>query len=72
LNLPRTAIDAAKVGDREKLDGLRRLESFSRADETRLEPEADFDAAITHEEAIFPSLGGRSVFDDKPRQQSLF
>ena len=34
--------------------------------------EADFDAVIAHEEAISPSLGGRSVFDDKPRQQSLF
>ena len=72
LTLLRTALDAAKVGDRDKLDGFRRLESFVRAAETELEPEADFDAVIAHEEAISPSLGGRSVFDDKPRQPSLF
>src|SRR5215470_7114689 len=72
LNLLRTALDAAKVGDKDKLDGFRRLESFVRATETRLEPDADFDAVIAHEEAISPSLGGRSVFDDNPRQRSLF
>jgi len=71
LNLLRTALDGAKVGDRDKLDGFRRLESFVRATETQLDSEADFDAVIAHEGAISPSLGGRSVFDDKPRQQSL-
>jgi hypothetical protein len=29
------------------------------------EPRADFDAAIEHERAISPSIGGRTVFDDK-------
>ena len=65
------ALDAAKVGDKDKLDGFRRLESFVRAAETHLEPEANLDAVIAHEEAISPSLGGRSVFDDKPGQRSL-
>ncbi len=72
LNFLRTSLDAAKVGDKEKLDGFRRLERFARAVETEFEPEADFDAAIAHENAISPSLDGRSVFDDKPRQRSLF
>jgi uncharacterized protein len=72
LNVLRTSLDAAKVGDGEKLDGFRRLERFVRAVETELEPEADFDAAIAHENAISPSLDGRSVFDDKPRQRPLF
>lgn len=72
MNLLRTALDAAKLGDKDKLDGFRRLENFVRAAETRLDPEADFDAVIAHEEAISPSLGGRCVFDDKPRQRSLF
>ena len=72
LNFLRTSLDAAKVGDRDKLDGFRRLEGFVRTVETELEPEADFDATIAHEEAISPSLGGRSVFDDGPRQRSLF
>jgi len=72
LNFLRTSLDAAKVGDKDKLDGFRRLERFTRAVETRLEPQTDFDALIAHENAISPSLDGRSVFDDKPRQGSLF
>src|ERR1700704_3971297 len=66
INFLRTSLDAARVGDREKLDGFRRLERFVRTVETRLKPEADFDAIIAHEEAISPSLDGRSVFDDHP------
>jgi uncharacterized protein len=72
INFLRASLDAAKVGDREKLDGFRRLERFVRAVETRAQPEANFDAVITHENAISPSLNGRSVFDDKPKQRSLF
>ncbi len=68
LNFLRTSLDSAKVGDREKLDGFRRLERFVRAVETRRKPRADFDAVIAHENAISPSLGGRSVFDDKLSQ----
>jgi uncharacterized protein len=68
LNFLRTSLDAAKVGDKEKVNGFRRLERFSRAVETQLQAEANFDAVIAHENAISPSLDGRSVFDDKPRQ----
>lgn len=72
----RRSLDAAKVGDTDKLDGIRRLEKFVRVVEARYSPEADFDAVMTHEHAISKSLGGRSVFDDvKPRRQqqpSLF
>ena len=72
LNFLRTSLDAAKVGDKEKLDGFRRLERFARAVETRLQAEANFDAVVAHENAISASLDGRSVFDDKPRQGWLF
>ncbi len=79
LNFLRRSLDAARVGDREKLDGFRRLEQFARKVETHLQPEADFPAVIAHENAISHSLGGRSVFDDKhggrrgnPKQRSLF
>lgn len=79
LNVLRTALDASKVGDKEKLDGFRRLNRFVQTVENRLQPEADFDAIIAHEKAISPSLDGRSVFDDEPRrtfynprQRSLF
>jgi hypothetical protein len=68
LNFLRTSLDAAKVGDKEKVDGFRRLERFSRAVENQLQAEANFDAVLAHENAISPSLDGRSVFDGKPRQ----
>jgi hypothetical protein len=72
LNCLRTSLDKAKLGDRDKLDGFRRLDRFIRAIETQLEPQADFDAVIRHEQAISPSLDGRSVFDRRPKQLSLF
>ena len=72
LNLLRTSLDAARLGDTYKLDGFRRLERFVRAVETQLEPEANFAAVVAHENAISRSLNGRSVFDDRPRQLSLF
>ncbi len=72
LNFLRTSLDAAKVGDRDKLDGLRRLDRFVRTVETQLAPEADFDRVIAHENAISPSLDGRWAFDGKPGQSSLF
>src|SRR5689334_4538818 len=61
LNVLRTALDAAKVGDDEKLDGFRRLDKFVRNVETHFSPSADFEKVIAHEEAISPSLDGRSV-----------
>jgi hypothetical protein len=68
----RNSLDGAKIGDNDKIDGLRRLERFVRSVETELKPKADFDAAIAHEKAISRSLGGRTVFDLKPRQLWLF
>jgi hypothetical protein len=69
LNVLRTSLDAAKVGDREKLDGFRRLENFVRGVESNLKPEADFAAILTHERSISRSLNGRTVFDDRPRSK---
>ncbi|HEX6044702.1 MAG TPA: DUF763 domain-containing protein [Pyrinomonadaceae bacterium] len=61
INFLRTSLDAAKLGDSDKLDGFRRLERFVRTVETTLKPQADFDALMRHEHAISPSLDGRSV-----------
>jgi hypothetical protein len=71
LNFLRTSLDAAKLGGRDKLDALRRLDRFVRGVEIELQPQADFDAVMAHEEAISPSLDGRSVLDDKPEQRQL-
>jgi hypothetical protein len=75
ISVLRNSLDAAKLGDREKLDGFRRLERFTRTIEECYEPRADFDAAVRHERSIARDLGGRSVFDDKeparPRSKQL-
>jgi len=68
INVLRTALDAARVGDKEKLDGFRRLDQFVKSVENALQPEVDFDAVLAHENAISASLNGRSVFDDQPRR----
>jgi uncharacterized protein len=69
LAILRRALNSAKLGHTEKLDGFKRLDQLVRKVEERHEPAADFDQAIRHEHAISQSLGGRSVFDDrkKPR-----
>jgi len=83
LRFLRNSLDAAKIGQTDKLEGFRRLDRFVRTVETKLEPQADFEAVLRHENAISASLNGRTVFDDKrrrsarsrfvnPRQGSLF
>jgi hypothetical protein len=61
LNVLRSALDLARIGDREKLDGFARLDRFVHAIESKFNPEADFDAIIAHEKAISKSLDGRTV-----------
>jgi hypothetical protein len=72
LTYLRGALDKAKLGDRDKLDGFQRLDGFVRKIETDLKPQADFAAVIAHEKAISPAVGGRTVFDDRAKQLSLF
>jgi hypothetical protein len=75
LSVLRHSLDAAKLGRTDKMDGLKRLDSFARAVESWYAPEADFDAAVAHERAISASLSGRTVLDKpdrKPRQPTLF
>jgi len=80
LSILRRALDDAKLGHTEKLEGFRRLDRLTRTVESSLDPVADFTAALDHEHQISPSLNGRTVFEDKPqgkessakRQLSLF
>jgi hypothetical protein len=80
LGVLRRALDAAKLGHTEKLEGFRRLDRLTRNVESNQEPLADFAATMDHEHEISPSLNGRTVFDDKTtkkrmnpnRQLSLF
>ena len=71
------SLDAARVDGGEKMEGFRRLDRFVRAVEQRMQPEADLRAVVDHEFAISRSIGGRTVYDDKPKprkklQLSLF
>jgi uncharacterized protein len=66
LSVLRRALDSAKLGHTEKLHGFRRLDKLTRAVEQQHEPLADFSAAIEYEHAISESVGGRTVFDDRP------
>ena len=77
LSVLRTALDRAKVGDSEKLDGLRRLDALVRGVERNSGPVADFNRVIEHERAISPGLGGRTVKNNRrrptqPTQMSLY
>jgi hypothetical protein len=66
IRVLRSALENAKLGDSDRLDGFARLDRFTRAVERRLSPEANFDAALAHERKISPALGGRTVFDRNP------
>jgi hypothetical protein len=62
IGILRRALDAAKVGHTEKLEGFRRLDKLTRSVEQRRAPEAKFDAAVRREREISHEIGGRTVF----------
>jgi uncharacterized protein len=71
----RSSLDAARLGDTDKIGGFERLHRFIRAIEERCQPRADYDAALAHEHAISPHLDPRSVLDEErpvTKQRSLF
>jgi hypothetical protein len=65
LGVLRRSLDAARLGQMEKVEGFRRLDQLTRAVEETRQPLADFSAAIEHERSISASLDGRTVFDDE-------
>ena len=67
LRVLESSLDAAKLGDKDKLAGFDRLHRFVRAVEERNQPEADFAETVRHERAISKELGGRTVVDDQLR-----
>ncbi len=71
LSVLRRALDSAKLGRTEKLDGFKRLDTIVRRVEERYEPSADFEQALQHERTISKSLDGRSVFDDRQQAKML-
>jgi hypothetical protein len=57
-----TSLKKAKLAEKDRSEGLSRLHQFVMKIEHALEPEADFEGLIAHEQRISPALGGRSVF----------
>ena len=79
ISFMRRSLDSAKVGQAEKVDGMRRLDRFARLVENIGRPQADFEGAVAHERDISPSLDGRMVGSasrkaspKSPSQLSLF
>lgn len=75
IHVLQRAVESARLGDSDKIEGMKRLDRFVRDVERRAQPVANFDAVIAHERTISKSLNGRSVFDDKAkpsRQLKLF
>jgi hypothetical protein len=68
IGVLRRALEAARLGHSDKLEGFKRLDAFTRAIETSRVPVADVPATIAHEREIAPTLGGRTVFDDRPHR----
>jgi hypothetical protein len=61
IKVLRGALEAAKLGRSEKVDGFRRLDSFVRAVEAANAPRADFAKTVAREKEISDSIGGRTV-----------
>jgi len=67
---PRSIANGSQC-DADKIDSMKLPARFVRAVEERYSPEANFDAMVAHERAISPSLDGRTVFDESPRERQL-
>jgi uncharacterized protein len=63
LSVLQSSLDAARLGDADKISGFERLHRFVQAVERHYQPQADFEATIAHENKISSQIGGRTVFD---------
>jgi hypothetical protein len=80
LAVLRRSLEAARLGNSEKVQGFKRLDQLTRSVEAGHQPLADFSKALAHEQKISSSIGGRTVFDDReptknsdePLQRTLF
>jgi uncharacterized protein len=61
IQVLRRSLEAAKVGDTEKIDGLRRLDRLVRAVERSKSPSANFSETVAREHKISDSLDGATA-----------
>jgi len=78
LRTLRRAVDAAKLGQTDKMAALRKLDEQCRLAESAAEgkalpvsPSLALSAVIGHERRVSPQLGGRTCFDRAPRPRQL-
>src|SRR3981081_2971568 len=76
IGVLRRSLEAAKLGNSEKVDGFRRLDRFVRAIEHSNAPRADFPQTLAREKAISSSIGGMTAGRDSkysvdPRARQL-
>lgn len=64
ISILKDAVMKAKIGNHDRLDALKKLDTITRNIENTCEPDADIEKLIAHERKISKSLGGRTVFDD--------
>jgi len=80
VTILRRALESAKLGHTERVDGIRRLDHFVRGVEQSTAPTTNFRQIVYRERTISKSLSGKSVFDAamplvpkrKLKQLSLF
>lgn len=73
ISVLKDAVKKAKIGDRDRLEAIKKLDNMARHIETNFSPDADIEKLITYERKISKSLGGRTVFDKgKDVQLKLF
>ncbi len=70
IGVLRNGLERAKVGETDRLDGIKRLDRFVRAIERQTETSVDFDGALAYERSISREHGGRTVFDDRRPKRS--
>jgi uncharacterized protein len=61
IHVLKRSLEAAKIGDTEKIDGLRRLDRFVQAVEDSKAPIADFTETVNRERQISSSLDGTTA-----------
>jgi hypothetical protein len=61
IQVLRRSLQDAKVGNTDKIDGLRKLDNFVQAVEHSHAPSADFTETVARERSISDSLGGRTA-----------
>jgi hypothetical protein len=71
ISVLRRSLDQARLGGSDKIQGFQRLDRFVRAVEQHCETQADFHAAVAHERALAPSLGGRTVMERRRASKQL-